>query len=140
MTKIGFLGLGVMGLHMALNVDRKMDLEVIGYDVGEQQMQLYRDAGGTLANNIEELYKTCDVILQMLPTHAIIQHSVEEAIRLGKPGRLIVDLSSASPDIILALSEKATAAGMFLLDSPVSGGNTMAKDGTLSIMVGGDRA
>lgn len=140
MTKIGFLGLGVMGLHMALNVDRKMDLEVIGYDVGEQQMQLYRDAGGTLANNIEELYKTCDVILQMLPTHAIIQHSVEEAIRLGKPGRLIVDLSSAAPDIILALSETATAAGMFLLDSPVSGGNTMAKDGTLSIMVGGDRA
>ena len=140
MKKIGFLGLGVMGLHMALNVDRKMDVEVIGYDVSEKQMQLYREAGGKTAENPEELYSTCDVILQMLPTHAIIQHSVEEAIRLGKPGNIIVDLSSAAPDIILELYAKTKAAGMSLLDSPVSGGNSMAKAGTLSIMTGGDKA
>lgn len=138
MRKIGFLGLGVMGLHMALNVARKMDVEVVGYDVSEKQLQLYRDAGGITAANPEELYSTCDVLLQMLPTHTIIQHSVEEAIRLGKPGNIIVDLSSAAPDIILELHKKAADAGMFLLDSPVSGGNPMAKAGTLSIMTGGD--
>lgn len=138
--KIGFLGLGVMGFHMAMNVSRKMDAEVMGYDVSEEQMMKYRDAGGKTAADPEELYKTCDVILQMLPTHAIIQHSVEEAIRLGKSGNIIVDLSSAAPDIILGLYNEAKAAGIGLLDSPVSGGNPMAEAGTLSIMTGGDRA
>lgn len=140
MKKIGFLGLGVMGFHMAINVSRKMDVEVVGYDVSESQMAMYRDSGGKTASGPEELYETCDVILQMLPTHATIEHSVEEAIRLGQPGNIIVDLSSASPDIILELHGKAKAAGMYLLDSPVSGGNPMAEAGTLSIMTGGDRA
>ena len=137
MRKIGFLGLGVMGLHMALNVDRKMDVEVVGFDVSEEQLRKYQAAGGTAAASVEELYRTCDVILQMLPTHEIIRHSVEEAIRLGQPGTVIVDLSSAAPDIILDLYRKAKEAGMYLLDSPVSGGNPMAEAGTLSIMTGG---
>ena len=138
MKKIGFLGLGVMGLSMALNVSKKIGVEVIGYDVSETQLHRYRKMGGTVAASAEELYSTCDVLLQMLPTHAIIQHSVEEAIRLGRPGNIIVDLSSAAPDIILDLNKKAMNAGMFLLDSPVSGGNPMAEAGTLSIMTGGD--
>lgn len=138
MKKIGFLGLGVMGLSMALNVSKKIGVEVIGYDVSETQLHRYREMGETVAASAEELYSTCDVLLQMLPTHAIIQHSVEEAIRLGRPGNIIVDLSSAAPDIILDLNKKAMNAGMFLLDSPVSGGNPMAEAGTLSIMTGGD--
>lgn len=138
MKKIGFLGLGVMGLSMALNVSKKIGVEVIGYDVSETQLHRYQEMGGTVAASAEELYSTCDVLLQMLPTHAIIQHSVEEAIRLGRPGNIIVDLSSAAPDIILDLNKKAMNAGMFLLDSPVSGGNPMAEAGTLSIMTGGD--
>lgn len=129
-----------MGLHMALNVDRKMDVEVVGFDVSEEQLRKYQAAGGTAAASVEELYRTCDVILQMLPTHEIIRHSVEEAIRLGQPGTVIVDLSSAAPDIILDLYRKAKEAGMYLLDSPVSGGNPMAEAGTLSIMTGGDRS
>ena len=140
MKKIGFLGLGVMGLSMALNVSKKIGVEVIGYDVSETQLHRYREMGGTVAASAEELYSTCDVLLQMLPTHAIIQHSVEEAIRLGRPGNIIVDLSSAAPDIILDLNKKAMNAGMFLLDSPVSGGNPMAIAGTLAIMTGGDKA
>lgn len=139
MDKIGFLGLGVMGLHMARNVAQKMDAEVIGYDINETQMQQYRDGGGITASSAEEIYSTCNVILQMLPTHKTIIQSVENAIRLGKQGNIIVDLSSASPDIILDLYEKAKAAGIHLLDSPVSGGNPMAEAGTLSIMIGGDK-
>ena len=83
---------------MALNVDRKMDVEVVGFDVSEEQLRKYQAAGGTAAGSVEELYETCDVILQMLPTHEIIRHSVEEAIRLGQPGTVIVDLSSAAPE------------------------------------------
>lgn len=139
MQKIGFLGLGVMGYHMARNVTQKMNVPVVGYDVSAKQLQLYRDGGGTAASSPDEIYQTCDVILQMLPTHETIIHSVEEAIRLAAPGTVIVDLSSASPDIIIRLAEAAEAAGMALLDAPVSGGNPMAEAGTLSIMAGGRR-
>lgn len=137
--KIGFLGMGVMGLPMAKNVVKKSGCQVLGYDVAQKQLDSFAAAGGTPVTDPVEIYKQCDVILQILPTHPIIRNSVEQAVRYGKPGNIIVDLSSTAPDIIQELNETAKAAGMFLLDSPVSGGNPMAIAGTLAIMTGGDR-
>lgn len=137
--KIGFLGMGVMGLPMAKNVVKKSGLPVLGYDVVQKQMDAFQAAGGIPVSDPVEIYRECDIILQILPTHPIIRNSVEQAIRYGKPGNIIVDLSSTAPDIVLELHEEAKAAGMYLLDSPVSGGNPMAEAGTLAIMVGGDR-
>lgn len=136
--KIGFLGMGVMGLPMAKNLLKKSGCEILGYDVMEKQRQGFRDAGGTVAEP-EEIYQTCDVIMQILPTHPIIKDSVEKAVKFGKPGRIIVDLSSTAPDIIQELYALAKNAGMSLLDSPISGGNPMAIAGTLAIMTGGDQ-
>lgn len=137
--KIGFLGMGVMGLPMAKNVVKKSGLPVLGYDVVQKQMDAFQEAGGIPVSDPVEIYKECDIILQILPTHPIIRNSVEQAIRYGKPGNLIVDMSSTAPDIVLEMYEEAKAAGMYLLDSPVSGGNPMAAAGTLAIMVGGDK-
>lgn len=139
MKKIGFLGLGVMGLPMAKNVAKKCGLPVMGYDVAEGRLAEFQEAGGIPVKDSKEIYQNCDVILQILPTHAIIRNSVEQAIQYGKPGNIIVDLSSTAPDIVLELHEKTKAAGMYLLDSPVSGGNPMAIAGTLAIMTGGDK-
>ena len=138
MKKIGFLGMGVMGLPMAKNLLKKSGCEILGYDVMEKQREGFIAAGGTVAEP-EEIYKTCDVIMQILPTHAIIRDSVEKAVKFGKPGRIIVDLSSTAPDIIQELYKLAKDAGMYLLDSPISGGNPMAIAGTLAIMTGGDK-
>ena len=137
--KIGFLGLGVMGLPMSINVVKRSGCEVLGYDVATDRLKKFAEAGGKAVEVPTEIYKTCDVILQILPAHEVIIHSVEQAIRLGKPGNIIVDCSSTAPDIILDLYQKAKDAGMYLLDSPVSGGNPMAAAGTLAIMTGGDR-
>ena len=137
--KIGFLGMGVMGLPMAKNVVKKSGCEVLGYDVAKKQLDDFAAAGGTPVSDPVEIYKNCDVILQILPTHPIIRNSVEQAIQYGKPGNIIVDLSSTAPDIIQELYAKTKAAGMYLLDSPVSGGNPMAIAGTLAIMTGGDK-
>ena len=139
MKKIGFLGLGVMGLPMAKNVVKKSGLPVMGYDVAEGRLAEFKEAGGIPVTDPVEIYKSCDVILQILPTHAIISNSVEQAIQYGKPGNIIVDLSSTAPDIVLELYKKTKEADMFLLDSPVSGGNPMAIAGTLAIMTGGDK-
>ena len=136
--KIGFLGMGVMGLPMAKNLLKKSGCEILGYDVMEKQREGFIAAGGTVAEP-EEIYQTCDVIMQILPTHAIIRDSVEKAVKFGKPGRIIVDLSSTAPDIIQELYKLAKDAGMYLLDSPISGGNPMAIAGTLAIMTGGDK-
>ncbi len=136
--KVGFLGMGVMGLPMAKNLLKKSNCSILGYDVKDAQRESFAAAGGTVAEP-EEIYRSCDVIMQILPTHAIIRDSVEKAIQFGKPGRLIVDLSSTAPDIIQDLYQQAKKAGMSLLDSPISGGNPMAAAGTLAIMTGGDR-
>ncbi len=139
MNKIGFLGLGVMGLPMAINVVKKSGLPVMGNDVNKERLTQFQEAGGIVAESNEQIYKECDVILQILPTHEIIKNSVREAIKYGKPGNIIVDLSSTAPDIILDLYKEVKEAGMYLLDSPVSGGNPLAWAGTLAIMTGGDK-
>lgn len=138
MERIGFLGLGVMGLPMAKNVLAKCGLPVMAYDVAESRLADFEAAGGIAVRDQDEVYKQCDVILQILPTHPIIIDSVERAIRYGKRGNIVVDLSSTAPDIILDLYQKTKDAGIYLLDSPVSGGNPMAIAGTLAIMTGGD--
>lgn len=139
MKKIGFLGLGVMGLPMAKNVIRKCGLPVLCYDVVPEQAAALQEVGGIPVCDSVKIYRECDVILQILPTHPIICGSVEQAIQYGRPGNIIVDLSSTAPDIIQILYQKAKEAGMFFLDSPVSGGNPMAIAGTLAIMTGGDQ-
>ena len=90
--KIGFLGLGVMGLPMAKNVVKKCGCPVLGYDVAEARLAEFKDFGGEVTSDPDDIYRTCDVVMQILPTHPIIIHSVERAIELGKPGNIIIDL------------------------------------------------
>ena len=137
--KIGFLGLGVMGLPMAKNVVKKCGCPVLGYDVARNRLDEFAAAGGTPVTEQIQIYTDCDVIMQILPTHAIIRQSVEAAVKYGKKGNIIIDLSSTAPDIVLDLHKKALDAGMFLLDCPVSGGNPMAIAGTLAMMAGGEK-
>ena len=139
MKKIGFLGLGVMGLPMAKNVIKGTKQAIMGFDVAQNRLDELKEAGGIPVKDPDEIYRSCDIIMQMLPTHATIIHSVERAIELGKPGNIIIDCSSTAPDIVQELYAKTKAAGMTLLDSPVSGGNPMAIAGTLAIMTGGDK-
>lgn len=134
---VGFLGLGSMGLPMAINLVKKNGHSILGYDVVPKQMEAFVKAGGISATP-EEIYKTCPVILQCLPTHETIIHSVEQAIALSPKGTIIVDTSSTAPNIVKDLYAKAKEASLYLLDSPISGGNPLAIAGTLAIMVGGD--
>jgi len=140
MRKIGFLGLGVMGLPMAKNVIKGTGEPIMGFDVVQERLEEFKKAGGIPVTDPVEIYRSCEIVMQMLPTHPIIKKSVEQAIQYGKPGNLIIDCSSTAPDIVQELYKKVKAAGMSLLDSPVSGGNSMAQAGALAVMTGGDRA
>ena len=139
MKTVGFVGLGVMGLPMAQNLIAKSKLKVIGFDVVAEKMKLFQEFGGVPGENLEQVYREADILIQMLPTHAIIRDSIEKAIAFGKPGNIIVDMSSTAPEIIQELYAKAKNHGISLLDSPVSGGDVLAQKGALAIMVGGDK-
>lgn len=135
---VGFLGLGSMGLPMAINLVKNSGHSIIGYDVVSKQMESFTQAGGISATP-QEIYKTCPIILQCLPTHKTIIHSIEQAMVMSPKGTIIIDTSSTAPHIIKELYQKTKAAGLYLLDSPISGGNPLAIAGTLAIMVGGDK-
>ncbi len=136
--KVGFIGLGVMGLPMATNLLTKSRQEIIGFDIESEKLLAFQLSGGTAAQSAEQIYSSCDVIIQVLPTQKIVTRSIEQAIDHGKPGNIIVDMSSTAPDIIIELNEKAKNHAIYLLDSPVSGGDILAQEGTLAIMTGGD--
>lgn len=127
-----------MGLPMAINLVKKSGHSIIGYDVVSKQMELFTQSGGISATP-EEIYKTCPIILQCLPTHETIIYSIEQAITHSPKGTIVIDTSSTAPNIVRELYQKAKNAGIFLLDSPISGGNPLAIAGTLAIMVGGDK-
>ena len=137
--KIGFIGLGIMGKPMSKNL-LKANYELVVMDKNKDVIAEFSSMGVNVASTPKEVAELSDVIITMLPNSPHVKDVVlgnDGIIEGGKSGLTIIDMSSISPivsrDISLKLSEK----GIYMLDAPVSGGEPKAKDGTLSVMVGG---
>lgn len=140
MPNIGFIGLGIMGLPMAINLMKKGEpLLVTGFDVSEERRKLFEKSGGGTVDSVVKIATSHDLIFLCLPKNEMVESVMGEILCEGQPGTVIVDTGSTSPALIQTLSVKARDRGMELLDSPVSGGETGAKAGTLVLMVGGDK-
>lgn len=139
MKKIGYLGLGVMGFGMTSNLIQKSGSAIYGYDPVDAARKKFADNGGKAVSSAEELYRTCDIICMCLPTNAIVKATLTEIMKTARPGTILVDMGSTSPYIIKEMYRQACEKGFYLLDSPVSGGQTGADSGTLAIMCGGDK-
>ncbi|MGB4658304.1 MAG: NAD(P)-binding domain-containing protein, partial [Mobilitalea sp.] len=139
MKKIGFIGIGIMGLPMASNLVKKSKLKIVGFDVVEEKRKIFKEIGGTPVDNAEEITNTCDIIFLCLPTNDLVKSSIQNIIDTKRKGTIIVDLSSTSPNVIREMYAKAKETEINLIDSPVSGGEVGAIDGTLAIMSGGDK-
>ena len=139
MTKIGFIGLGIMGSPMASNL-LDAGFEVIGFDLVPAALERLSTTGGRVAASVAQAAAEADVVITMLPNHPQV-----EAVALGdggvldsaKPGSLYLDMSSIRPQTARRLAEVGAERGIRVLDAPVSGGEKGAVDGVLSIMVGG---
>ncbi len=138
MKKIGMIGLGTMGLPMAKNLLAKSGLTVVGYDVHESKMELFRQAGGITEDSIINIAKVCQFIFLSLPSNASVDGAIRTILQNAREGTIIIDLSSTAPRILQDLYPMACAAGVQLLDSPVSGGERAAIAGELVLMCGGD--
>ncbi|NKQ56442.1 2-hydroxy-3-oxopropionate reductase [Amycolatopsis sp. K13G38] len=134
MTKIGFIGLGIMGGPMAANLV-KAGFEVTGYNRSRAKVDRLVDAGGEGAASVAGAVRDADVVITMLPDSPDVQAVVlgeDGVLANAKPGALLIDCSTIRPDV-----SRAIAGRMRALDAPVSGGEQGAIDGNLSIMVGG---
>lgn len=137
--KIGFIGLGIMGKPMALNLLAK-GYEVMVNDLNKEAVQTLIDAGATAGDSAKIIGENSDVIITMLPASHHVQQVVlgDNGVLGGaKKGSIIIDMSSITPVVSKELAATAEKQGVEMLDAPVSGGEPKAKDGTLAIMVGG---
>jgi len=139
--RLGFIGLGVMGKPMCLNLI-KAGYNPVVFDIDPDPVQELVRAGATRAESPSEIGAQCKVIFTMLPDSPHV-----EAVINGKngvldgvlPGSIIIDMSSISPLVAKKVASAASEKGVSMLDAPVSGGEPKAIDGTLSIMVGGEQ-
>lgn len=140
MLKIGFLGLGIMGKPMALNLV-KAGFEVTVNDLNPAAVEELITAGAKSAATAREMAKGKDVVFTILPTAAIVQSVLTGADGIlagADPGTIIVDCSSVSPLDSQKCAELAAGKNCVFLDAPISGSNEKAADGTLAFMIGGD--
>ncbi|MDD5338478.1 MAG: NAD(P)-dependent oxidoreductase [Dehalococcoidales bacterium] len=138
--KIGFIGVGQMGRHMARNVmEAGYDLTI--YDAVKEAAAPLLEKGAKWADTPKDMAQQCNVILSSLPTPQIVEEVVygENGLLKGwKEGDIYVDMSTNSPSLMRKIAEDAAKKGVTVLDGPVSGGVRGAEAGSLTIMVGGN--
>ena len=139
---IGFVGLGIMGKPMAKNL-LKAGHELIVFDIVQEAVADLAAAGAKAASGLHEVARACSLIITMLPNSPHVRTVVcgeGGLLEAAKAGTLIVDMSSIAPLESRSICEACAAKGVKMIDAPVSGGEPKAIDGSLSIMVGGDKA
>src|SRR5262245_14865831 len=144
MARIGFIGLGNMGLPMALNL-LKARHAVTGYDVSRAQIDKLVAAGGTAASDVADAASGAEVVITMLPAGEHVRDVYLDpngVLRAAGPGALLIDSSTIDVETARAVASSAEAAkkDLAMLDAPVSGGVGGATAGTLTFMVGGSDA
>lgn len=141
--KVGFLGTGIMGGSIAARI-LAAGHDLVIYDPRPEAASQLLEAGATLAESPAAVARATEIVFASLPSP-----EASEAATLGPDGafttggegaRTYVDLTTNRLSVVRRLAEAATAAGIEMIDAPVSGGKTAARRGQLSILVGGDTA
>jgi 3-hydroxyisobutyrate dehydrogenase-like beta-hydroxyacid dehydrogenase len=137
---LGFIGLGVMGGPMSRNVVRKHAGKVHAFDMSEAALRETVDAGALAAASVAELAQNAEIVFLSLPGGKQVSAVADDIIAHGKPGTIVVDLSTTGVDDARDVAAKLAAAGMEFADTPVARTRQAAIDGTLSITVGASDA
>ena len=140
LKKVGFIGLGIMGMPMARNL-LKAGFEVAAYNRTISKAEALAKEGAKKANSSRELAKECPVVITIVSNTQDVEEVIldERGVIEGiKPGSVVIDMSTISPQATRDIAARLKEKGGHMLDAPVSGGEQGAINGTLSIMVGGD--
>lgn len=139
MSTIAFIGLGIMGSPMAVNLV-KAGHDVTGYNRTPERTRALVEAGGTAAETIAKAVTAAEVVAIMVPDSPDVKEVLAGdggVFDNARPGTLIIDFSSIRPDVTADLARQARERGLRMIDAPVSGGEPGAINAALSIMVGG---
>lgn len=140
--RIGFIGLGAMGNPMAANL-QKAGYELTIHDIRREQGRNLEDAGAIWATNPAETAERSDVVLLSLPGPVQVESVVlgENGVFAGlAAGGACIDTSTNSPALMRRIAETGAARGIQVLDAPISGGIWGARDASLTVFAGGEKA
>lgn len=140
MSKVGFVGLGIMGKPMALNM-LKAGVDLMVNDLNTAAVEEVKAAGASVGT-LAEIGEQCDIIFMILPNG-----DISKAVLFGEggiastltAGKIVCDMASVTPVESKECYEKLAAIGVGFVDSPVSGGEPGAINGTLAFMAGGNQ-
>lgn len=139
--EIGFIGTGVMGGSMVkhlLNADYKIHV----YNRTKEKAMPFVEEGATWQNTPADIAKVSDVIFTIVgyPKDVEQVYFGDDGVFEGlSEGKTIIDMTTSTPALAIEIAEKAAEIGVAALDAPVSGGDIGAREGTLTVMVGGDQ-
>lgn len=138
--RLAFIGIGEMGVGMAANMLAKNgELVIWNRTKDKPHVLTLTGQGARLVDTIAEVIAAADFIGINLTSDTAVAEVAEQMLNCVKPGQIVMDFSTISPDSAALISEKFAAKGAYFLDCPVSGGSAGAKAGTLAIMCGGDK-
>tara|TARA_B110000438_G_scaffold60569_1_gene60767 strand:+ start:2246 stop:3139 length:894 start_codon:yes stop_codon:yes gene_type:complete len=141
MAEITFIGLGNMGLPMAMNL-LKNGHSVTGFDLAEDQVKILTSAGGKSTSDINKTIQTSDAVITMLPSGKIVKSIFfgdNGIINNAPKNLLLIDSSTIDVETAREVSKEAISKNLRIVDAPVSGGVGGAQAGTLTFMVGGEK-
>src|SRR6266567_2224415 len=141
--KIGFIGIGVMGRPMTLNLLKAgHDVSIFARHPDKPKVQEVINAGARLAPSPRAVAMASEIVITMVPNSAQVEEVVagEQGVLEGaRKGLVLIDMSTIAPTMSRKLAELAATKEVSFLDAPVSGGSQGAVNGTLTIMVGGEQ-
>lgn len=138
MTKIAWIGTGVMGKPMALHL-AKAGYTVNAYNRTFEKAQALEPMVHA-CETIQECVHDADLIVSIVGYPNDVKDVYEEVFLHAKKGAILIDMTTSSPTLAIELAEKANRLGFTMMDAPVTGGDLGAINATLSIMVGGDES
>lgn len=140
MKKVGFIGLGNMGLPMAANL-LKAGIEIDAFDISKESLQEAKKLGMNVKDSPNSVLENIDALITMLPSNNAVKDVFIEGDILEKLDRkvLVIESSTISPSLAKTVAAKAVLNEISILDAPVSGGVKGAELGTLTFIVGGKK-
>lgn len=137
--KIGFIGVGIMGMHMASHL-MEAGYQVVAYDISEEMLKKIIEKGAEGASSSKDVAAKADLIISMVPDSPDVERvalGTDGIIESAREGLIYADMSTIAPGMAIKVSEELGKKGVRCLDAPVSGGESGAQNAALSIMVGG---
>ena len=141
MKKIGFIGVGIMGKSMVRNL-KKAGFDLHIYARTKAKVEDVIAEGVTFHESIADCVKDCDAVITIVGFPQDVEEVYFDSGNIldsAKEGAYLIDMTTTSPQISKKIYEEGRKKGFHVLDAPVTGGDTGAKAGTLSILVGGEK-